>query len=145
MLPSTRIGGHLVQGHIDTTASILSLTPDGTALTLRFKPLDSSLLRYIVEKGFITIDGASLTVTSVSPTWFEVMLIEYTQSRIVTASKRVGDEVNVEVDMVAKYVEKSIAAWTSEAGVAGSTSVGQTLTKMVDKLVDERLKAKGLA
>ena len=61
----TRMGGHFVQGHVDTVAEILSVTPDGNALTFRFRPRDPSLLRYVVEKGYITIDGASLTVTKV--------------------------------------------------------------------------------
>ena len=59
------MGGHFVQGHVDTIATIESITPDGNALTFRFKPRDPSVLRYIVEKGYVTIDGASLTVTKV--------------------------------------------------------------------------------
>lgn len=112
----TRMGGHFVQGHVDATASILSVTPDGNALTFRFAPdpaRKAELLRYIVYKGFIAIDGASLTVTQVNDDegWWEVMLITYTQDRVVTASKKPGDTVNVEVDMMAKYAEKSMAAY----------------------------------
>jgi riboflavin synthase len=108
------MGGHFVQGHVDTVATIVKVTPDGEAITFRFHPRDPSLLRYVVEKGFITIDGASLTVTAVQDGkdgWWEVMMIAYTQTRVVTASKKEGDEVNVEVDMVGKYVEKNVAAW----------------------------------
>jgi riboflavin synthase len=139
---STRMGGHLVQGHVDTVASILKITPDGNALTFRFQPQDRSVLRYIVEKGFITIDGASLTVTAVqdgADGWWEVMLIAYTQERIVTSSKKVGDLVNIEVDMVGKYVEKNVAAWfDSQSGDSAA------LEKLVARLVDNRLKAKGI-
>ena len=74
----TRMGGHFVQGHVDTIATIESVTPDGNALTFRFKPRDTSVLRYIVEKGYVTIDGASLTVTKVQDGpegWWEVMLL----------------------------------------------------------------------
>jgi riboflavin synthase len=135
MLPSTRMGGHIVQGHVDTTATIQKMAPDGEALTLRFEPRDKGVLKYIVEKGFVAIDGASLTVTAVGETWWEVMLIEYTQSRIVTASKKIGDAVNVEVDMVGKYVEKSIEAWVGSESAMGA---------LVSKLVDEKLRTRGI-
>jgi riboflavin synthase len=139
---STRMGGHFVQGHVDTVASIQSVTPDGNALTFRFKPRDPAVLRYIVEKGYVTIDGASLTVTKVEdgPEGFwEVMLIAYTQEKVVTAAKKPGEDVNVEVDQVGKYVEKSVA------GYFESTANGEfaILEKMVSKLVEERLKALG--
>ncbi|KAI5307352.1 Riboflavin synthase alpha chain [Ascosphaera pollenicola] len=135
---STRMGGHFVQGHVDSTAEILSVTPDGNALTFRFQPRDRKLLRYVVEKGFITIDGASLTITAVKDGedgWFEVMLIAYTQERVVTAAKKPGDEVNVEIDMVGKYVEKTVAAYFDEKA-GGQPNV---LDKMVSKLVEEKL------
>ncbi|KAH7380587.1 hypothetical protein BKA66DRAFT_419553 [Pyrenochaeta sp. MPI-SDFR-AT-0127] len=138
----TRMGGHFVQGHVDTTATIQSVTPDGNALTFRFRPRDTSVLRYIVEKGYVTIDGASLTVTKVQDGpegWWEVMLIAYTQEKVVTASKNPGDDVNVEVDQVGKYVEKSVAGYF-EGSANGEFAI---LEKMVSKLVDERLKALG--
>ncbi|CAN9095272.1 unnamed protein product [Alternaria sp. RS040] len=138
----TRMGGHFVQGHVDTIATIESVTPDGNALTFRFKPRDTSVLRYIVEKGYVTIDGASLTVTKVQDGpegWWEVMLIAYTQEKVVTAGKKPGDDVNVEVDQVGKYVEKSVAGYF-EGSSNGEFAI---LEKMVSKLVDERLKALG--
>jgi riboflavin synthase len=146
MLPSTRMGGHLVQGHVDTVATITSITPDGEALTFRFEPREKEHLRYVVEKGFVAIDGASLTVTAVDDKgkgWWEVMLIEYTQDKIVTAKKQVGDQVNVEVDMTGKYVEKSVTAWLSEEGM-NTSALGGIIQKAVDRAVDERLKAKGV-
>ena len=124
-----------MQGHVDTIATIESVTPDGNALTFRFIPRDSSILRYVVEKGYIAIDGASLTVTKVDDKAWEVMLIAYTQERIVTAGKKAGDEVNIEVDMVGKYVEKNVAAYFE-----GSDSSG-VVAKLVEKIVDEKLKA----
>jgi riboflavin synthase len=139
---NTRMGGHFVQGHVDTTATIESVTPDGNALTFRFKPRDASVLRYIVEKGYVTIDGASLTVTKVQDGpegWWEVMLIAYTQEKVVTASKKPGEQVNIEVDQVGKYVEKSVAGYF-EGATNGEFAI---LEKMVAKLVDERLKALG--
>lgn len=134
----TRLGGHLVQGHVDTVAKILSVVPDGNALVFRFQPRDKDALKYIVEKGFITIDGASLTVTKVDDQgdgFWEVMLIAYTQEKIVTASKKEGDYVNVEIDMVGKYVERSVNAYLG--GISGGNFA--VLEKMVGKIVEEKL------
>ncbi|OCK96102.1 Lumazine-binding protein [Cenococcum geophilum 1.58] len=139
---TTRMGGHFVQGHVDTIATILSVTPDGNALTFRFRPRDPSVLRYIVEKGYVTLDGASLTVTQVQDGldgWMEVMLIAYTQERVVTAAKKPGEDVNVEVDMVGKYVEKSVAGYF-EGKTGGDFAI---LEKMVSRIVDEKLMSLG--
>ncbi|KAF2761076.1 riboflavin synthase subunit alpha [Pseudovirgaria hyperparasitica] len=136
----TRMGGHFVQGHVDTIATVLSVTPDGNALTFRLQPRDKSVLRYIVEKGYVTLDGASLTVTKVqdgADGWWEVMLIAYTQEKIVTARKQAGEDVNVEVDMVGKYVEKSVAGYMEES-IAGSGPA--ILEKMIERIVSEKLK-----
>ncbi|KAI9675791.1 MAG: hypothetical protein M1829_003216 [Trizodia sp. TS-e1964] len=122
---NTRMGGHFVQGHVDTVATILAVTPDGNALTFRLKPRDERVLQFVVEKGYITLDGASLTITRVEDGegWFEVMLIAYTQERVVMGQKREDAEVNVEVDMVGKYVAKSVSAYMAgqggEVGTAG--------------------------
>jgi len=135
--PTTRMGGHFVQGHVDTTAKILSVTPDGNALTFRLQPRDKGVLRYVVEKGYVTVDGASLTVTKVvdgDGGWWEVMLIAYTQGKTVTAKKKAGEEVNVEVDIVGKYVEKSVQAYF-ESQSDGDVGV---LRKMVERLVEEK-------
>ncbi|KAI9746923.1 MAG: Riboflavin synthase alpha chain [Candelina submexicana] len=137
---STRMGGHFVQGHVDTIATILSVTPDGNSLVFRLQPRDRSVLRYIVEKGYVTLDGASLTVTKVrdgEDGWWEVMLIAYTQEKVVTAGKKKGEDVNVEVDMVGKYVEKSVAGYFTGMSADG----GGVLEKMVQRMIDERLKA----
>ena len=132
----TRMGGHFVQGHVDTTAEILSITPDGNALTLRFQPKDKKLLRYIVYKGFIAIDGTSLTVTQVNDEegWWEVMLISYTQEKVVLAQKKAGQSVNIEVDMMAKYAEKSVAGMLGAESGAASIPL---LTKLVKGIVAE--------
>jgi riboflavin synthase len=133
------MGGHFVQGHVDTIAKILSVTPDGNALTFRLQPRDKGVLRYIVEKGYVTLDGASLTVTKVvdgDDGWWEVMLIAYTQEKIVTAKKKVGEEVNVEIDIVGKYVEKSVKGYF-EAQSGGDFGI---LQKMVERLVEENFR-----
>ena len=138
VLGSTRMGGHFVQGHVDTVASILSVTPDGNALTFRLSPRETSVLRYIVEKGYITLDGASLTITSVNDVeaWFEVMLIAYTQERVVMAAKKKGEEVNVEIDIVGKLVEKSVVGYFEGRSQEGPPAM---LEKIVGRLVEEKL------
>lgn len=138
---STRMGGHFVQGHVDTIATIEKVTPDGNALTFRLKPRQhegsGSVLRYIVEKGYVTLDGASLTVTRVNDAegWFEIMLIAYTQEKVVTATKTAGEEVNVEVDQVGKYVEKSVVGYL-EGGQWGAPAI---LEKLVGRMVEQKL------
>lgn len=135
------MGGHFVQGHVDTVATIERVTPDGNALTFRLKPRDREVLRYVVEKGYVTLDGASLTITRVEDGegWWEIMLIAYTQEKVVMAAKREGEEVNVEVDMVGKYVEKSVRGYFEgvEGGEKGSLGV---LEKMVGRIVEEKLR-----
>lgn len=136
--PDTRMGGHSVQGHVDTIAEIVETREDGNAISFRMKPREKDVLRYIVEKGFICLDGASLTITAVNDDegWFEIMMIAYTQEKVVMGQKKQGDDVNVEVDMAGKYVEKSVAAYFQGGGASG----GAMLEKMVNKIVDERLK-----
>lgn len=135
---TTRMGGHFVQGHVDTIASILSTEADGNAITFRLQPRDRSVLRYIVKKGYVTLDGASLTITNVDDEegWWEVMLIAYTQEKVVMGKKKQGDDVNVEVDMVGKYVEKSVQAYFE----GSAWDEGRMMEKMVKRMVDERMK-----
>jgi riboflavin synthase len=134
------MGGHFVQGHVDTTATILSITPDGNAFTYRLSPRDKSVLRYVVEKGYVTLDGASLTITKEDGAegWFEVMLIAYTQERVVMGARKPGEEVNVEVDMVGKYVEKSVRAYF-EGKDGGETSI---MEKMVGRIMEQKTKGR---
>ena len=106
-----RNSGHMGQGHVDDVGLIEEMRPEGDALWVRVKP-PARLLPYIVPKGFIAIDGTSLTVCNVNNAegWFDFMLVAYTQQHIVVPKKAVGDKVNIEVDVTAKYVEKSMAA-----------------------------------
>jgi riboflavin synthase len=134
------MGGHFVQGHVDTVATILKKQPDGNAITFRFQPRDKAVLRYVVEKGYVTLDGASLTITQVDDKegWWEVMLIAYTQEKVVISSKNEGDEVNVEVDQIGKYVEKAVEGYFAQ-GSGGQPAI---LQKMVERIVDARLAQK---
>ena len=106
---SDRLGGHVVQGHVDGTGTIERVAPDQNWTVVRVS-LPDGLGRYVVEKGSITVDGVSLTVSAVGPDWFEVSLIPTTLGLTTLGSKGVGDPVNLEVDVMAKYVEKLLLA-----------------------------------
>lgn len=105
LLVGGRIGGHLVQGHVDGTGRVISLTPEGAAVIARFAA-GPEVLRYVVEKGFIAVDGVSLTVVSGDRASFAVSLVGFTLDHTVLGSRKIGDQVNLEVDILAKYVER---------------------------------------
>lgn len=105
--PTTRMGGHFVQGHVDGTGTITSIEKDADALWVTITA-PAAILRYIVPKGYVALDGTSLTVVDVTDTTFNVTLVAYTQSRIVLPSRGVGERVNIEVDVLGKYVEKLV-------------------------------------
>lgn len=121
-----RFGGHIVSGHIDGTGRILSIRRDDNAHWYRVSAAPG-LLRYIVEKGSITIDGISLTVAAVSARDFSVSVIPHTASVTTLSERRTGDIVNLECDVIGKYVEKLLcpAPETAETGrnVAGGISL----------------------
>jgi len=102
-----RLGGHLVQGHTDGTATIVSRDPQQDWEVVRIG-LPAGLARYVVHKGSITVDGISLTVSGIADDWFEVSLIPETLKRTTLGIKQPGAEVNLEVDVVAKYIEKLV-------------------------------------
>ena len=102
-----RLGGHLVQGHVDGVARILAREPADQWEVLRFS-LPPELARYVVEKGSITVDGVSLTVMAVDDSTFRVGLIPTTLKLTVLGAKPIGDPLNLEVDVIAKYVEKML-------------------------------------
>lgn len=104
MAADGRFGGHLVSGHIDGTGTIVSLKNEGNAVWVQIKA-PGPILQLIVEKGSITIDGISLTVASVSEDSFQVSVIPHTGSETILLRKKVGDMVNLENDIVAKYVQ----------------------------------------
>jgi riboflavin synthase len=106
-LAGSRLGGHLVQGHVDGVSKILGREPADQWEVLRFE-LPAELSRYVVEKGSITVDGVSLTVMAVDDESFSVGLIPTTLKMTVLGSKTAGDPVNLEVDVIAKYVEKML-------------------------------------
>jgi riboflavin synthase len=105
---STRLGGHLVQGHVDGVGLLQDRTPGEDWLVVRVS-LPGGLARYVVAKGSITVDGVSLTVVDVGDDWFTVSLIPTTLERTTLGRKQIGDAVNLAVDVVAKYVERMLA------------------------------------
>lgn len=102
-----RIGGHLVQGHVDGLATVVAVEPSDHWTVMRFA-LPDGLARYVVEKGSIAVDGVSLTVVDVDDSSFSVSLIPTTLNETILGTRRVGDRVNIEVDAMAKYVERLI-------------------------------------
>jgi len=110
MAAGDRFGGHIVQGHVDGTGTVESTRPDGFARVVRIAPQDPALLRYVVEKGSITIDGISLTVSAIDDVALEVSLIPETLERTTLGLAESGTVVNLEVDVLAKHVEKLLAA-----------------------------------
>lgn len=104
---SGRLGGHIVQGHVDGTATVASIQPEGQARLVSFR-VPPRLARYIVEKGFVAVDGISLTVVSRDTSSFSVSVIPYTWDNTTMCERVVGDAVNIEVDILAKYVESLV-------------------------------------
>jgi riboflavin synthase len=103
-LSGGRLGGHLVQGHIDATGKVLSIVLEEDALLVRYAAPPEAIC-YMVDRGFIAVDGVSLTVISHDTTSFVVSLVSYTRQHTTLGSKRIGEVVNLEADIIAKYVE----------------------------------------
>lgn len=148
MGPHVRFGGHFVQGHVDDTATITSIVSDGDSLRLLFQlneatPTRPSLLPYLIPKGYVTIDGTSLTLTEVNDAkgTFGVMLIQHTQEKITLSKKKIGSKVNIEVDMVGKYVEKSVSAALSGSG---SGEAQKHWKDLIERVVEGVLAKKGI-
>jgi len=100
-----RLGGHFVSGHVDGLGSVLSLKESARSIQFRFE-MPAELSRYIAEKGSICIDGVSLTVNNVGDNWFEVNIIPHTMQETIMSSYAVGSKVNLEVDLIARYLER---------------------------------------
>ena len=99
------LGGHLVQGHVDDTGRVASIIWEGEAMLIRFEA-PHEVMRYVMEKGFIAVDGVSLTVVTKDASSFQVSVVDFTRKHTTLGSRRMGDLVNLEVDIIAKYVEQ---------------------------------------
>lgn len=106
---NARLGGHIVQGHVDAAARISSMVPEVDAVNVRIEA-PQELMRYIVEKGFIAVDGISLTVVKAFSSSFTTSVIPYTRKNTNLRGRKVGDLVNLEVDILAKYVESLLTS-----------------------------------
>jgi riboflavin synthase len=117
---SDRLGGHFVQGHVDAVGTVTEVVPDGFAARVRVEA-EPQLLRYVVHKGSITVDGVSLTVAELDDQSFTVSLIPETLERTTLGRAGPGTRVNLEVDVLAKYVERLVQANSPEANSLGSS------------------------
>lgn len=111
-----RLGGHLVSGHVDGVGKVVAITPDGRSQRWTFE-VPQALARYIAAKGSVCIDGTSLTVNEVSDARFGVNLIPHTVEHTAFHARRVGDAVNIEVDVIARYVERLIGGGRAASGI----------------------------
>ncbi|MCA1566377.1 MAG: riboflavin synthase [Acidobacteria bacterium] len=127
--PATRLGGHIVQGHVDGRGRFLSAEEHGGSWTVRIS-YPPELARYLVFKGSVTVEGISLTVAALSDDYFEIAVIPKTWALTNLSHLRAGDAVNLEVDIIAKYVERILAVG-GRAGAAAQTP-GLTLEKLAD-------------
>lgn len=107
---SSRIGGHYLQGHVDAKCQILELTKDHSEALLAKISIPNKFARYIIDKGYIGIDGMSITVIQATSGWFTVTFIPHTQVSTITHHYRQGTWVNIEIDMIGKYIEKLLGA-----------------------------------
>ncbi|UOW66483.1 riboflavin synthase [Paraclostridium bifermentans] len=123
---STRLGGHLVSGHIDGIGYIKDLKKEDSAIWITIKT-SGDILRYIVYKGSITIDGISLTIAYVDDDVFKVSIIPHTLQQTILSSKNIGDSVNLECDMIGKYVEKLLGI--SKPNKQQANNINETFLK----------------
>ncbi len=107
---NTRLGGHYVQGHVDTTGKILEIESADKKVLLVKIEIPETLNKYIVNKGYITLDGMSITVIESTPHWFTVTFIPHTQDVTIIKQYHIGSMINIEVDMMGKYIEKLLGA-----------------------------------
>jgi riboflavin synthase len=116
---SDRLGGHLVSGHIDGTGTIAGKREDDNAIRFTIRA-EAQLLKYIAEKGSVAVDGISLTVSGIAKDAFEVSVIPFTQAETTLSTKKTGDPVNIECDMIARYVEKLLTANRKEPVISAN-------------------------
>jgi len=128
LLLSSRLGGHIVSGHIDGVGTILELTEDENAVVFKIGA-SPQVLRYIIEKGSVTIDGISLTVAAVTDGWFTVSVIPHTRAITSLGQKKSGSKVNLENDVIGKYVERFVLLGAEEEKKNSSAITPEFLQK----------------
>lgn len=128
MQANGRFGGHIVSGHVDGVGRVMRIRKDDTAIWYTIKA-DLKVMRYIVEKGSVTIDGISLTVAEASQDYFSISAIPHTVAQTVLKDRREGDAVNLETDVIGKYVEKLLATDDPEPGNGKSSITKEFLDR----------------
>ncbi|MFT6899974.1 MAG: riboflavin synthase [Colwellia sp.] len=123
MLPTTRFGGHMVSGHVDAVVAISSIEHNGNSIEYWLE-MPSDLAPYIAEKGSITIDGTSLTVNSVTDNQFRLTIVPHTTAQTIITHYKVGTKVNLEVDLIARYIERLLTK--KDASTVDNYSAGVT-------------------
>lgn len=138
LTPSSRLGGHFVSGHIDGVGKITEKRTEGNAILVSFTA-PHELMSYIVEKGSIAVDGISLTVVEAGENFFSVSLVPHTADLTTLGFKNPGGEVNLEVDMLAKYIEKQLQAFLKKEAPASSlNNKGSETDERFNKLLKEQ-------
>jgi riboflavin synthase len=126
MLPTTRFGGHMVSGHVDAVVAISAIEHNGNSIEYWLE-MPSDLAPYIAEKGSITIDGTSLTVNSLTDDKFRLTIVPHTTAQTIIANYQVGTKVNVEVDLIARYIERLLTKKDSSSTEGQASGVTQDL------------------
>jgi len=126
MLPTTRFGGHMVSGHVDAVVAISAIEHNGNSIEYWLE-MPSDLAPYIAEKGSITIDGTSLTVNSLTKDKFRLTIVPHTTAQTIIANYQVGTKVNIEVDLIARYIERLLMKKDTSSSESYSSGVTQEL------------------
>lgn len=138
-----RFGGHYVQGHVDTVAEIVSREAVGNSIIFGFKLRDPQFNKFIVEKGFICIDGTSLTITTVDPDeTFYISMIKHTQDNVIMPLKGVGSEVNIEVDLTGKIIEKQVTLALENQIETKNSSFNLMVEKIIEEKIENYMKSR---
>lgn len=134
LTPSTRLGGHLVSGHVDGIGEVVERRPDARSERFRIK-VPTELARYIAHKGSITVDGTSLTVNKVAGAEFELNIVPHTLVHTIFGDYQSGTKVNIEVDVIARYLERLLLGdnlSSDEGGADGKTSLTELARSLLD-------------
>jgi riboflavin synthase len=129
LLNNGRFDGHIVSGHVDMTGEIVDMKREDIAVWITIRPRDRDKTRYIIDKGSVALDGISLTVASVGSDTFKVSIIPHTAGETTLLGKKPGDSVNIECDVIAKYVEKLLSFRESEGSASKSSITMDFLSK----------------
>lgn len=137
-----RMGGHVVQGHVDTVATITRKQMDGNSIAYTFMLRNVEEVKYIVEKGFIAVDGTSLTITNVdyAKAEFSIMLVSYSQGKVILTLKNIGETVNIEVDYTGKLIENQVNLALKGQMLNEKSALSQYINRIVEQKVQSLMK-----